>query len=307
MRLMSPQTLLERMSGQFVLTTDGMRAASERQKTLRNAIDWSYNLLSEQEQSLFMCLSVFSSGFTLADVETIFGHTITGKSAPELLTLLLDKSLIRRVANESSEDRYEMLVTIQEYALERLRASGDETEIRNQHLAYFLGLAEKADNELHGYHQLEWLDRLRTTRNNLRAALDWAIETKQTESALQMALKLDWFRHICSDHVEAARSLLRVLELPNVASYLHGHAEALTQLAHHKHLLGNHFAAQIEKGGETSFAEQALSIARANNDTHNSARALAMIGLNLIWVKKKLCASAICARGKRNVFSAISR
>ncbi|MEW6085370.1 MAG: helix-turn-helix domain-containing protein [Chloroflexota bacterium] len=285
MRLMSPQALLERLSGQFVLTADGMRAASERQKTLRNAIDWSYNLLSAPEQKMFVYLSVFSGGFTLADAEAIFAHTVTEKSVSELLTLLLDKSLIRRAANESREDLYEMLVTIQEYAHGLLKQSGEETEIRNWHLTHFLALAKKAEQELYGHNQLEWLSRLRATRENLRAALDWVIETKQTESALQMALKLDWFWHICSDHVEAAHSLLRVLDLPNVSSYPQAHAEALTQLQHHKHLLGNHFASQIEKGGTTSYAEQALAIARAHDDIHNSARALSMIGLNMIVEK----------------------
>ncbi|HEU0293322.1 MAG TPA: NB-ARC domain-containing protein, partial [Anaerolineales bacterium] len=285
MRLMSPQTLLERLSGQFVLTADGMRAPSERQKTLRNAIDWSYNLLSAHEQKLFVYLSVFLGGFTLADAEAIFARSFIEKSVPELLALLLDKSLIQRVANESSEDHYEMLVTIREYALKRLGGSGEETEIRNRHLAYFLSLAEKAGKELYGHNQLEWVSRLRLTRNNLRAALEWAIETEQTESALQMARNLDWFRHICSDYVEAAQSVLRILKLPDVSLYPEAHAEVLSQLQHYKQMLGHHFAAQIQKGEVRSYAEQALSIARAHNDAHNSARALSMIGLNMVTEK----------------------
>jgi tetratricopeptide (TPR) repeat protein len=264
-----------------VLTADGMRAASERQRTLRNAIDWSYNLLSAQEQKLFVYLSVYSGGFTLTDAEAIIAHTVSEKSVPELLALLLDKSLIRRVENESTEDHYEMLVTIQEYARERLQELGEEIEIRNWHLVYFLGLAEKANKELYGHHQLEWLNRLSATRDNLRAALDWAIERKQTDLALQMARQLDWFWMIRSDFVTGAQWLLRVLEMPDVSLYPEAHAEVLTQLAHHKHILGKHFAAQIEKGRTTSFAEQALSIARAHNDAHNRARALSMIGLNL--------------------------
>jgi predicted ATPase len=132
------------LSGQFVLTADGMRAPSERQRTLRNAIDWSYNLLSAQEQKLFVYLSAFSGGFTLADAEAIFANNFTEKSVPELLTLLLDKSLIRRVIKESDEDHYEMLVTIHEYARERLQELGEETEIRDLHLAYFSELAKRA-------------------------------------------------------------------------------------------------------------------------------------------------------------------
>lgn len=282
MRLMSPQTLLERMSAQFVLTADGMRSSSERQKTLRTAIDWSYKLLSVQEQKLFLYLSVFSGGFMLADAEAIFVHSFTERSVPELLALLLDKSLIRRVANESSQDHYEMLVTIQEYARERLQQAGEETEIRNWHLAHFLDLAKKANKELYGHNQLEWLKRVSTARDNLRAALEWAIESKQTEFAFQMACKLDWFWLIRSDHVEGAQLLLRVLAMPDISLYPEAHAELLTQLEHHKHLLGNHFAAQFEQGEVAAFSKQALSIARAHNDVHNCARALSMIGLNLI-------------------------
>ena len=286
MRLMSPQALLERLSSHFVLTADGMRAPSERQKTLKNAIEWSYNLLSAEEQKLFVYLSVFSGGFALGDAEAIFARTVTEKSVPELLTLLLDKSLIRRVADESSEDHYEMLVTIQEYARERLGQTGEETEVRNWHLAYFLRLVGEADKELYGHNQLEWLNRLDATRDNLRTALDWVIETKQTQLALQIARKLDWFWFIRSDHVEAAQWLLRVLEMPDLSLFSEAHAEILAQLGHHKYVLGDHFAAQIAKNEVTPFAEQALDIARSHNDKHNTARALTIIGLNMVGEQK---------------------
>src|SRR6185503_12191144 len=95
MRLMTPQALLARLSRQFVLTADGMRAASERQKTLYNAIDWSYKLLPPKEQKLFVYLSVFSGGFTLEAVEAMFSRRMTEKSLPNLIALLLDKSLLK--------------------------------------------------------------------------------------------------------------------------------------------------------------------------------------------------------------------
>ena len=298
MRVMSPQALLERLSTQFILTADGMRAPSERQKTLKNAIEWSYNLLSPEEQKLFVHLSVFSGNFALAEAEAIFGRIVIEKSVPELLTLLVDKSLIRRVSSEPSEDVYEMLETIQEFARARLRQFSEETEIRNWHFVYFLDLAQKADPELFGHDQLKWLVRLRSTRTNLRAALDWVIQTKQTESALRMVRKLDWFWHIGSDHVEAAQSLLRVLELPDVSIYPQAHAEVLAQLAHHLHLLGENFTMKIGKGNAMTYAEQALLIARAHNDTHNSARALSMIGLTLATQKNFTKAQSILEESK---------
>jgi tetratricopeptide (TPR) repeat protein len=193
MRLMSPQALLERLSAHFVLTADGMRAPSERQKTLQNAIDWSYKLLSAEEQKLFMYLSVFSGGFTLADAEAIFARSFREKSVPELLALLLDKSLIRRVASESSEDRYEMLVMIQEYARERLGQLGQETEIRNRYLAYFGELARQARPHLRSIDQLEWLDRFDTEYDNIRAALSWAQASGSIVTGLQLGTDLEMF------------------------------------------------------------------------------------------------------------------
>jgi len=109
MRLMSPQALLERLNDQFILSADGMRTASTRQKTLQNAIGWSYNLLSDEEQKLFARLSVFSGGFTLEAAETIFPRTVSEKSVTDLIALLLDKSLLQRIPNERGEPRYTML------------------------------------------------------------------------------------------------------------------------------------------------------------------------------------------------------
>ena len=274
-RLMSPQSLLERMSGHFVLTADGMRIASGRQKTLRNAIDWSYNLLPPEEQKLFVYLSVFSGGFTLAAAEAIFSRSFTEKSVPELLALLLDKSLVRRVSSESREDWYEMLVTIEEYAHERLQHWGEEAEVRNWHLAYFLSLAEKADKELRGPNQPEWLNRLNAMHDNVRVALDWAIETGQTETALQLANRLWWFWCMRSEFNEGRQWLGRVLAMPDVTSFPHLYTAVLTQLAHHTWL-------QIGADEARPIIEQALPVARSQGNPQTLANALMVFGLVLM-------------------------
>ncbi|MGZ9235637.1 MAG: ATP-binding protein, partial [Anaerolineales bacterium] len=277
MRLMSPQALLDRLSGQFVLTADGMRAASERQKTLHNAIDWSYNLLPPEEQRLFSYLSVFSGGFGLDEVEAMFARKVAEKPLPNLVALLLDKSLLKLAPDfaASGEARYTMLVTIQEYAQERLREMGEEAEVRNWHLAYFLDLAEHADKELRGPNQLAWLSRLSADRDNLRTALDWAIETGQTEMALRMARRLHWFWLVKGDHNESRQWLERVLALSDSQFFPESYTEALTQIAHDTWL-------QIGAEEARPFVEQALSIARAHGDKWNTARALAILGLVLI-------------------------
>jgi predicted ATPase/transcriptional regulator with XRE-family HTH domain len=275
MRLMSPQALLERLNDQFILSADGMRAASIRQRTLNDAIGWSYNLLSVEEQKMFAYLSVFSGGFTLEAAEALFSRAVSERSVADLVGLLSDKSLLQHAPNEYGEPRYTMLVTIQEYARERLRGRGEEKEIRNLHLAYFLNLAEEGDKQMRGPNQVEWLHRLEAMRDNLRAALEWAMETRQTETALQMARQLHWFFFMRGDHTEGRQWLGRVLEMPGISLYPEAQAEALTQLAHHTWLI-------IGSDQARPLVEQALVISRANADKWNTARALAILGLILI-------------------------
>ena len=276
-RLMSPQALLERMNDQFILSADGMRAASARQKTLQNAISWSYNLLSEEEQKLFANLSVFSGGFTLEAAEAMFSRTASEKSVPDLITSLLDKSLLQRAFDSRGEPRFDMLVTIRQFALNHLLSIGKEVDARNKHLAYFLDLAERGDQEMRGHNQVEWLDRLNAMRDNLRAALEWAIETQQTNSALQMALRLNWFWFVQGDHTGARRWFGRVLKMPDTPLYPEAQAEALTYVANHS------FQLEETASDETrSCVEQALFLARRNNDKRNINRANVMLSMFLV-------------------------
>jgi len=276
MRLMSPEALLSHLNDQFILSADGMRAASPRQKTLNDAIRWSYDLLSPEEQKLFAYLSVFSGGFTLGAAEALFSQDVSEKSVTDLITLLLDKSLLQRAFNSDNELRFTMLVTIQEFAWERLREMGDETTIRNRHLTYFLDLAQQANKELRGPNQLEWLHHLEIERDNLRAALDSAIETRQTEIAIKMVRSLHWYWFARGDHTEGRQWLDRVLNMPDVSFYPEEQAEVLSQLAHHTWL-------QIGPKEARPFVEQALSLARAHHDKWNTAKALTILGLVLIY------------------------
>ena len=206
----------------------------------------------------------------------MFSRTVSEKSVTDLIALLLDKSLLQRMPNERGEPRYTMLVTIQEFVRERLRSMGEETEIHNWHLAYFLDLAERGDQEMRGPGQIEWLGRLNAMSDNLRAALEWAIETRQTELALQIALRLNWFWFVRGDHTGARRWFRRVLEMPDTPLHPEAQAEALTHLAYHS------FQLEEQASRETrSSVEQALSAARTNNDRRNIDRANAMLGLFL--------------------------
>jgi predicted ATPase/DNA-binding XRE family transcriptional regulator len=274
MRLMTPQSLLEHLNHEFVLSADGMRTSSPRQKTLNDAIAWSYNLLSDEEQRLFAFLSVFSGGFTLEAAQEIFSKLFTDMSVSALVASLLDKSLLQRLLDSKGEIRFNMLVTIQQFARNHLQSMGNETEARNLHLIYFLGIAEYGDKEIHGPNQIEWVQRLSSIRDNLRAALDWAIKSGQTELALRLVRKLDWFWFVRSDHTEGRQWLERVLEMPEAPLYPDAQAEALSQVAHHTWLQIGHKEAR-------PFVEKALSIARTHADKHNRARGLAILGLIL--------------------------
>lgn len=276
MRLMSPQALLERLNTQFIMSANGMRAAAARQKTLNDAIRWSYDLLSPEEQKLFARLSVFSGGFTLQVAEAFFSQTGEGKSVSELITLLLDKSLLQRTFNERGESFFTMLVTIQEFARERLREMGEETELRNLHLTYFRQLAERADRELHGPNPLDMLHHLDLLRNNLRAALEWALETDQTETALRLARDLDWYWFFRGDYTEGRQWLERVLALADGPLYSELYTEILTKIAHETWV-------QIGSAAARPYVEQALTMAREHHDKHNLARALDYLGLVLAY------------------------
>jgi predicted ATPase/transcriptional regulator with XRE-family HTH domain len=242
MRLMSPQALLDRLSGQFILTADGMRSSSERQKTLNHAIRWSYSLLSAEEKKLFAYLSVFSGGFTLDTAEAMFSQSFTERSVSNLIALLLDKSLLQRALEH--EARYTMLVTIQEFARERLLEMGDATKIRNRHLTYFCKLAEEAGPQLRGAGQLAWLDRLDAEYDNIRAALHWEQESGAIIEGLHIVTDLEffwiWRAHLQEPIMTLEDLLAQPLPADQTQAFARGH-----RLAWRLHsLMGNRISAR---------------------------------------------------------------
>jgi predicted ATPase/class 3 adenylate cyclase/tRNA A-37 threonylcarbamoyl transferase component Bud32 len=187
-KMFPPKALLKRLieadeRSSLHLLARGPRDAPERHRTLRAAMDWSYELLDEDEQRLFQILSVFAGGFTFPAAETV---CCLPKSDPDLrsaetlgldvmegLASLLDKSLLRQDKRGEDESRFTMLKLIREYAGEKLRESGRETKIRERHANFFLSLAEEAKPMLEGPEQEAWLERLEEEHNNLRSALGW--------------------------------------------------------------------------------------------------------------------------------------
>jgi predicted ATPase/transcriptional regulator with XRE-family HTH domain len=275
-RLMSPAELLAHLDEELVVR-DAKRGTPTRQQTLIDSIEWSYNLLSEEERRLLRFLSVFPGRFTLDTAEAMFSDSLSAGSARGMIASLLDKSLLQRLAQRETGDAsaYVMLATIREFARNRLKAIGEEPATRDRHLAHFLDAAEKADCEMRGPAQLRWLEFLDSIVDDLRAALDWAIKSLQTELALRLVRKLDWFWFVRGNHTEGRQWLAQVLALPDAAAYPEPYAEALTQAAHHAWLQVGHHQA-------SPYIEQALAVARRRGDKHNIARALTQRGVALL-------------------------
>jgi predicted ATPase/DNA-binding SARP family transcriptional activator len=190
-RSLSPNDLVARIDERFRLLTKGGRAAPERHQTLRNTIDWSYNLLTPTEQRALNRMSVFAGGCDLSSAEAVLGEDdVAPQYVVDLLDELVDKSLVEVDATDG-QGRYRLLETIRQYAKERLEAAGDTARLRHRHLALYMGLAEEAGPHLHGSRDVfEWVDLLLRETHNLRAALDWASEAKLADEALRMVVAL---------------------------------------------------------------------------------------------------------------------
>ncbi len=189
-RTFTPQQILTRLDDRFRLLSGGDRTALARQQTLRALIDWSYDILSPPEQALLRRLSAFAGGcFIEAAEEVCDAQDLPNADVLDSFPRLVDKSLLA-VEEYAGESRYSMLETIRDYAHERLVEAGEESQIRERHLRWFLHFAASAERELHGSNQGKWLDRLEVEHDNLRTALSWSISTRSNEAASRMATAL---------------------------------------------------------------------------------------------------------------------
>jgi predicted ATPase/class 3 adenylate cyclase len=210
-KLLPPQALLSRLGNRLKLLKGGSRNLPARQQTLRATIDWSYDLLDEDERNLFGRLSVFAGGSTLEAVEEVCDPE-EELDALETVGSLLEESLLRREEGVGEEPRFVMLETVQEYAREKLEESGKSEEVKRRHAEYFLALAEEADPELKGPDQLEWLQRLEIEHDNMRAALRWALGQEKVELGLRLAGALWRFWWMRGYDSEGRRWLEEALE-----------------------------------------------------------------------------------------------
>ncbi len=208
--VLPPATLLERLQHRLTVLTGGRRDAPDRHRALRNAIAWSYDLLSPDEQRLFRWLGVFAGGFTLATAEALCSPgrpASTGSldssaddaaSVLDGLGALVEHSLVQAQQHDAAEARFRLLETIREHALERLTAADEADRARREHARVFLDLAETAERHLLGAKRGIWLQRLDSDFDNIRAALAWCIspDGDDVETGQRAVGSLAWFWYL---------------------------------------------------------------------------------------------------------------
>jgi predicted ATPase/DNA-binding CsgD family transcriptional regulator len=205
-RSFPPADLVAHLDQRFELLSGGARTVLPRHRTLRAAIDWSYELLGDEERALFDRLGVFPADFDYDAVEAVCA---TGGAVVRLLPALLDKSLVSTAGGDTP--RYRLLESLRAYAAERLAASGADSDLRQRHAAHYLTLAELAAERLRGPEQRAWLERLTIEQPNLRAALDHCVGGGHIETALRWISALEVFWDGTGQRREAHEWIRRTL------------------------------------------------------------------------------------------------
>ena len=272
-RLLTPQEIAEAMRERFVLLTGGSRTAMPRQRTLEASVDWSHDLLSPAEQTLFRRISVFAGGCTLDGVEAVCaGGGLEVVEILDLLSGLVDKSLVQ-AEEQGVKTRYRLLETVRVYARQKLSDATEAALVRNQHLDYHLRLAEAAEPDLFGARLEQWLGPLTTELDNFRAALGWAIDAGRDDEALRLTAAL-WLFFEARGHWREGRGHLEAALAGEGASGL-PRAKALVAVGH----IGTF---ETDWAATRGFAEEALAIGREVGDERTVGRALDLLGWALI-------------------------
>jgi predicted ATPase/transcriptional regulator with XRE-family HTH domain/tetratricopeptide (TPR) repeat protein len=333
-RVLSPAALLTRLEHRLPFLTGGARDLPRRQQTMGDTIAWSHDLLSSEEQALFRRVAVFSGGFTLEAAEWVsgVGSRVPGKApaphlsssdtrhpAPgtlDLIASLVDQSLVRPVEGCGDEPRFTMLETIREYGLIRLSERGEAEDVRRAHAGYCLALAERAESELTGPAQAEWLDRLEAEHANVRSALDWCFGGDETDMAVRL-VGAPWHFWQVRGHVGEGRAWAetavargnteptlaraRALRAAGLLAEYHGdYGQAVARheaaaavwrvlgdernLARTLDHLGNCAHDQGDFARAARLHEEALALARKAGDTRGIASALGNLGIMAIHI-----------------------
>jgi predicted ATPase len=273
----SVEEIAARLDDRFRLLSSGSRTTLPRYQTLRASIDWSYDLLSDGERVLLRRLAVFARGFTLQAAESVCAEEHQS-DVLDVLARLVQKSLV--VIKLDDKPRYRLLETIRQYARERLAESTDEDAIRDRHLDYFMNFAEAVAPKLHGPEQMQWLDRLDSEHDNIRAALEWSLSEGRVEKGLRLAGALAWFWERRGYWSEGRERVERLLNQPEAAAKTLNRANGLFAASVLASSLGSAWIA----GSKASrpYLEEAIAIAREHGQAGKRLCALALTFLSNI-------------------------
>jgi non-specific serine/threonine protein kinase len=266
--MMSQEETLDRLRDRFRLLVGGSRTSLPRHQTLRQAVDWSYGLLSPAEKALFTRLALFAGGFDLEAAEAVapLAHSDSG-GLLRVLSKLVDKSLVVAEPAGPRRTRYQMLDTIREYALEKLQ-QGDEADVRELHARHYVSWCAKAAPELGAGDQVGWLARIDEELPNIRLALGWAVIEK-ADDAVRLAAAMGPYWHMRRQR-EGVQWLDQVLDLPT--SSLDSRAVALLARARINWRHG-------ETSGPKRDAEECAGLCRSLGLNEVLASALNILGL----------------------------
>ncbi len=287
-KVLSVDQIVSRLGDRFSLLTSGNRTALPRHQTLRAMVDWSYDLLSPQEQGMLRLLSIFQGGFTLEAAQFVCAvEDDRPVSVIEDLSRLIDKSLVDPEENSGETMRYRLLETIRQYALEKLVEAGENQIAQDRHYNFLLKIVDHANLHRYGAYPKKWLDLLKIERENLRGALEWAIEGGRTEAALRLSSHSAWGWFVHSEFIEGRMWLERALAMPGADQFPEPYALAL---------LFSGMIAYLKSDIKEAkpWLEQALDIGRSHSQQDVVAGALDFLGLvaiqerNLIFARSYL-------------------
>jgi len=294
-KLLSPNSILERLENSLNFLTGGAKDLPSRQRTMRGAVEWSYDLLTEDEKFLFRRLAVFAGGFTAESAEFLVNNSLSNidqnpiiiekianneeqraNDVFNLLDSLIENNLLVSKDQTDGNARLRMLEVVREFALECLEKSGEAESVRRVHSEFFLELVEKAEPLLHGESGNQWLEKLETEYGNLRAALSWSLKNNgEIAARIAVALRFFWLnRSYLSEGLKWSNAALQTTE--NTISEV----RRRLLLSNGVFLKGN---GNLE--ASRKFYEKALAESQAANDLH--ILIIAQHGLAAITVLQK--------------------
>ena len=314
---LSVEQISERLEGSLDLLTRGGRIALPRHRTLKGTLEWSHDLLAESERKVFRRLSVFAGGWTLEAAEGVCsGEGVEQGKVLDLLSGLVEKSLVVAKGADEGAVRYRLLEPIRQYALEKLEESGEAEGAKRAHAQYFLTLTEEAEPELLGPREAQWYERLEEEHDNIRVALSYSLDDADHELGLRLAGAIWWFWHRHGHLREGLRwleeglakevgtsAIARVKALAGIGWLAYGQAdldrmkESATgglKLCAEARLGGEHRALFLRMLGDASWlegdydqamklAEESLKLSREASDLGGIALSLLILGTAAMW------------------------